>query len=241
MDAPFIEVEGPTKERFRVSKRLLLAILNADQFLTEQAGRKSQAVLHAPTKKRRSPEAVLAVAAQPSTARKEEKNLHQDHLEKTHEDLAPTEDPASSSSEDGVDDASVVQTVSTDQSINSSTGSSKKRKAALRNTAIFSASPPSKKLAFKKAHSSASSSKEDHGALGAQWELMYQRLTLFHQTHGHCRVPRKCNVERLERWVRSQREERKRIERGKKSSRLTPERIGKLDSLCFVWDGSCKP
>ena len=249
MDPLFVEVEGPTKERFRVSPRLLRAILNADQFLTEQAGRKSQAVLGgaAPPRKRPNPEPVLVVvAAQPSAARNEEKKLHQNHREKPLEDLVVTDDPhPTSSSEDELDaNKSVVHTGSSDQSINSSRGSSKKRKAALRNTAIYLASPPSKRLVFKKAQSSASSSSsrsttKERGASAGQWELMYQQMTLFHQARGHCRVPRNRNLDRLERWVRTQREEMRKIKRGIKSNRLTPERIGKLDTLGFVWDGLC--
>ena len=245
MDPLFLEVEGPTKERFRVSPRLLRAILNADQFLTEQAGRKSQAVLGGAALPRKSPKpepVLVVVAAQPSTARNEEKKPHQNHREKTLEDLVVTDDPAYSS-EDGLDaNKSVVHTVSTDQSINSSRGSSKKRKAALRNTAIYLASPPSKRLVFKKAQSSASSSSsanKERGASAGQWEVMYQQMALFHQARGHCRVPRNRNLDRLERWVRTQREEMRKIKRGIKSNRLTPERIGKLDTLGFVWDGLC--
>ena len=240
----FIEIEGPTKEKFRVSKRLLRAILNAEQFLTEQAGQrsnKSRAVVDAPPpKKRRNSKPVsVAAAAQPSAARKDvEENLHQCHLkEVSREDLAVAEDPASVA-EKGVDDTSVVQTVSTDQSINSSPRSSRKRKAAISNTAIFLGSPPTKRLVLKKAQVSGSNSRERFNA--AKWESMFQQLTRFHQAKGHCRVPRKSNLDRLERWVRTQREEMKKIAQGEHSSRLNPERIEKLNSLGFSWNGSSK-
>lgn len=74
-----------------------------------------------------------------------------------------------------------------------------------------------------------------------RWEDKYEELKQFRQEHGHCRVPRRNHNYRyaaqLERWIRSQREMMKKMNRGEKST-LTPERIAKLDALGFIWDAS---
>ena len=64
------------------------------------------------------------------------------------------------------------------------------------------------------------------------WELRFQELVIFNETHGHCAVPRTVPV--LGRWVKKQREHYKRKASGKSSS-LTTTRYERLAKLGFVW------
>jgi len=64
------------------------------------------------------------------------------------------------------------------------------------------------------------------------WELRFQELVIFKETHGHCVVPRTVPV--LGRWVKKQREHYKRKASGKNSS-LTSARYERLAKLGFVW------
>jgi len=143
---------------------------------------------------------------------------------------------------------------------------SNKRKAALNNTAIFSdrSKPTKKRRAPKKKQqkqkvsapkpapkivddvASASSSESTNAAAKRKrhfpnWNDKYEELKQFREKHGHTRVPRRNHNYRyaaqLERWIRSQREMMKKLNRGEKST-LTPERIEMLDALGFVWDAS---
>ena len=65
--------------------------------------------------------------------------------------------------------------------------------------------------------------------LSEQWEQAYAALLKFHKQEGHCRVVNtySSNGLRLGRWVSTQRSEKK---------SLTPEKIGRLNSLGFNWD-----
>jgi hypothetical protein len=72
------------------------------------------------------------------------------------------------------------------------------------------------------------------------WDKRYQDLLLFCAQHQHCRVPPKSpEFPRLAVWVRNQRREYKRLERGEKST-LTADRLQKLRDLDFAWYRSHK-
>src|SRR5262249_46138626 len=62
---------------------------------------------------------------------------------------------------------------------------------------------------------------------GITWDVMFGRLLLFRDTHGHCRVPVSYDDNRLARWVNKQRTTMETI------SALRRQR---LDELGFVWD-----
>ena len=238
MNTPYMVVEGPANERFRVSSRLLRAILNADQFLTEA---ESSALRRRSAHEKQKPAPVPVI--QPNVA-------EDDHPRNEERDIS-TESSDENSCDD---DESVVNPVPL-----VTKSCSKKRKAALKNTKIFSLSPPAKRLNVRATRCSprrvsdlgaddvaaaASAESDIRAPKDGHWESKYQQLELFHQKYGHCRVPRRNNKKilyagQLERWVRSQREEMKKLDRGL-NSRMTPDRMEKLDSLDFVWDGTRK-
>ncbi|NIN00078.1 MAG: hypothetical protein GTO24_19000, partial [candidate division Zixibacteria bacterium] len=72
--------------------------------------------------------------------------------------------------------------------------------------------------------------------LGFQWELiataweeMFSALLEYKKAHGDCNVPAKWSENpRLGRWVHKQRRDRKK-------SRLSTERIRRLDEVGFQW------
>ena len=61
---------------------------------------------------------------------------------------------------------------------------------------------------------------------------MYNKLSIFHQTHGHCRVPSSST---LGQWAVRQRFLYRQSPAGKAKSSLTQERIDLLNSLDFAW------
>lgn len=69
----------------------------------------------------------------------------------------------------------------------------------------------------------------------ATWEERYNELVIFREVHGHCNVP--CRFEtnpKLSTWMKCQRRQYKlRVQGGK--SHMTPERMGKLSRIGFVW------
>jgi hypothetical protein len=70
-------------------------------------------------------------------------------------------------------------------------------------------------------------------ALEEQWEQSFDALKAYRRQYGDCLVPRAIIYEkkRLGNWVRSQR---------LKKSRLSKEKIARLDSLGFVWELASK-
>ena len=66
-----------------------------------------------------------------------------------------------------------------------------------------------------------------------QWDTRFEDLLAYKAQHGHCCVPRTLPV--LGRWVKKQREQYKRLQRGTSSS-LTSDRLERLESVGFVWD-----
>jgi hypothetical protein len=63
-----------------------------------------------------------------------------------------------------------------------------------------------------------------------QWDEMYQHLVDFKETHGHPDVPRSFKKWRLGAWIDTQRREARK-------GFLDPRRVGKLNAICFTWDG----
>ena len=68
------------------------------------------------------------------------------------------------------------------------------------------------------------------------WEAQFQLLEKFQAEHGHCRVPLKHSVNnvKLGSWVKKQRQEYQKFEKGQKSQ-ITQERIDQLNSIDFDW------
>jgi hypothetical protein len=72
------------------------------------------------------------------------------------------------------------------------------------------------------------------------WDGRYRDLQLYHTQHGHCRVaPTNDQFPRLGVWVRNQRREYKKLEKGEKST-LTSYRLQALRDLEFEWYRSHK-
>jgi hypothetical protein len=72
------------------------------------------------------------------------------------------------------------------------------------------------------------------------WDGRQRELQLYQRQHGHCRVPPNSNdFPGLGVWVRNQRREYKRLERGEKST-LTTARLQALRDLGFEWYRSHK-
>jgi hypothetical protein len=66
------------------------------------------------------------------------------------------------------------------------------------------------------------------------WDESYRKLVEFHMTHGHTNVP--INVEdSFSLWVHIQRREYRKFKAGE-YSRITQERIDRLNRLNFVWE-----
>ncbi len=64
--------------------------------------------------------------------------------------------------------------------------------------------------------------------LSEQWEQAFAELIKFHKREGHCRVPQSLSVGEINlgAWVSTQRQ---------KKTRLTQNRIKRLNSLGFTW------
>lgn len=74
------------------------------------------------------------------------------------------------------------------------------------------------------------------------WDAMFEDLVKYSRTFGNCLVPTRDYVDnpawiiRLGRWVKEQRVEFKRLKEGK-DTRMTQDRIRRLETLNFIWDG----
>ncbi|EED90083.1 hypothetical protein THAPSDRAFT_263700, partial [Thalassiosira pseudonana CCMP1335] len=78
----------------------------------------------------------------------------------------------------------------------------------------------------------ASTTPPKYGHNTRAWQTMYNKLSTFHQTHGHCRVPSSST---LGQWAVRQRFLYRQSPAGKAKSSLTQERIDLLNSLDFAW------
>lgn len=69
------------------------------------------------------------------------------------------------------------------------------------------------------------------------WEARYDQLLEFRDQHSHVRVPQNhTDPQGLGHWVFEQRKMYMRLKLGKKTyATLTPERIGKLEAIGFIW------
>merc|ERR1712151_969840 len=66
------------------------------------------------------------------------------------------------------------------------------------------------------------------------WLESYNKLKIFKQSNGHCRVTRYRDDPQLGRWVKNQRDKYRIFREGKKSP-LTPDRIELLEAINFDW------
>mmetsp|Transcript_44875 Transcript_44875/g.108461 ORF Transcript_44875/g.108461 Transcript_44875/m.108461 type:complete len:134 (-) Transcript_44875:103-504(-) len=69
----------------------------------------------------------------------------------------------------------------------------------------------------------------------AIWNQRVQELKNFYEKHGHFKVPNNTEAYKsLYNWLqKNQSEYNNNIQKGMKSSRLTDQRIGQLESICF--------
>tara|TARA_Y100001938_G_C8098266_1_gene439642 strand:- start:1309 stop:5979 length:4671 start_codon:yes stop_codon:yes gene_type:complete len=66
-----------------------------------------------------------------------------------------------------------------------------------------------------------------------RWNKLYDRLVEYHKKYGHCEIPAKYLPDpELGRWVVAQRQFRKK-------TKLSEERIAKLEKLGYVWEIGC--
>ena len=77
------------------------------------------------------------------------------------------------------------------------------------------------------------SKRDDEG-----WMRMFEQLMEYKEQHGDCLVPNKYEDNpKLGRWVATQRQLYQNTKKGK-TTRMTEERIHKLEEIGFVWDAS---
>jgi Helicase associated domain len=67
------------------------------------------------------------------------------------------------------------------------------------------------------------------------WMARYKELREYRILHGDCNVSKKGPHAKLGKWVDNQRCSYKNVQMNKKGSRITPERINKLEALGFTW------
>jgi hypothetical protein len=77
-------------------------------------------------------------------------------------------------------------------------------------------------------------------ALQKRWDKMFEKLIAFRESHGHCLVPNRYDVDRsLGAWVSAQRRHYKanmeNLGRGKHYTPLTLERVRRLEEIGFAW------
>jgi len=64
--------------------------------------------------------------------------------------------------------------------------------------------------------------------IGESWDEMFRRLLAYKQERGDCQVPQNYSDKQLANWVGVQR-------KVKKTGRLDPARVQRLEELGFVW------
>ena len=81
--------------------------------------------------------------------------------------------------------------------------------------------------------------------LSAEWDTKFHELVAYKDTHGgSCNVPRGDYAEnpQLGNWVSRQRTQYKKFQQDPSTSSMTQERIERLESIAFQWNGrSLKP
>jgi hypothetical protein len=71
----------------------------------------------------------------------------------------------------------------------------------------------------------------------AGWEAQLAKLEAYRRGHGDCNVPRRWAEDpRLGRWVDTQRQGKKKLDRGEPSLGMTAARAAKLEALGFAWE-----
>jgi hypothetical protein len=71
----------------------------------------------------------------------------------------------------------------------------------------------------------------------AAWGAQLAKLKAYKGRHGDCIVPRGWAEDpQLGRWIHTQRQCKKKLDRGDSSERMTAVRVAKLDALGFVWE-----
>ena len=76
----------------------------------------------------------------------------------------------------------------------------------------------------------------------AGWEAQLARLAAYKAAHGDCSVPQRWAEDpRLARWVKKQREGKRKLDRGEPSEWMTAERAARLTALGFAWNPGHDP
>ena len=79
------------------------------------------------------------------------------------------------------------------------------------------------------------------GTHEAKWEAQLARLAAYKAAHGDCSVPRGWAEDpMLGRWVKSQRELKRKLDRGEPGEGMTGEQALRLAALGFAW-GPTRP
>lgn len=83
---------------------------------------------------------------------------------------------------------------------------------------------------------SSNMSRRSRSLVSSSWNERFQELIQFRETNDHCFVPHNYPINpKLSQWVRKQRHQRKRKERGLHST-LSAERQEILTNMGFIWD-----
>ena len=81
-------------------------------------------------------------------------------------------------------------------------------------------------------------------SINAKWDTKFNELVAYKDTHGgSCNVPRGyAENPQLGTWVNTQRQQYKKFQQDPSTSSMTQERIERLESIAFQWNGrSLKP
>jgi hypothetical protein len=71
------------------------------------------------------------------------------------------------------------------------------------------------------------------------WEAQLARLAAYKAAHGDCSVPQGWAEDpRLGRWINTQRQLKRKLDRGEPGGGMTAERAAKLTAIGFVWEGT---
>ena len=78
-----------------------------------------------------------------------------------------------------------------------------------------------------------------HRPRHAEWEVQLSRLAAYKVEHGDCSVPKGWAEDlRLGRWVDTQRQRKRKLDRGEPSDGMTVERAARLMALGFAWEST---
>ena len=76
-------------------------------------------------------------------------------------------------------------------------------------------------------------------SINAKWDTKFNELVAYKDAHGgSCNVPKGyAENPQLGRWVHSQRTQYKKFQQHPSTSSMTQERIERLESIAFEWNG----